>query len=366
MNCINTLKELMLIKSDDSIRNNFEIINFIKDLFLSCDDIKILSTEDSKNKSMLIGVNTKLDNCSGGLLFSGRINTVYPSNTDFHTYIKEGSIYGPGALCMKYFIACLSQALPRLKKSPKPVIIAFPFVDQSGVTGVKSIISYMQEHSIHPDLCIQGEPTRFSFLVKASGCYQYRMKISCSGGHASMCNVLSSPFYIAAEFVKQIQQLNQDQDLGIVNIAVMEGGRALNQISRQCTVYYDVRTSSLDFKQRVSEIVEVLKQKAEAMGNGMSLNNTILANSVPILDNRHSQWIKRLSPIASSGEPAMHAITEAGFYQEAGIDTLVFGAGDMRIAHSEMEHIKIEDLEKYTEAICSIAEIYNKEMAEVL
>ena len=46
--------------------------------------------------------------------------------------------------------------------------------------------------------------------------------------------------------------------------------------------------------------------------------------------------------------------SEAGFYQAIGIDTLMCGAGDPKLAHGSDEHISVDDLNTYAEFLMKL------------
>ena len=52
-------------------------------------------------------------------------------------------------------------------------------------------------------------------------------------------------------------------------------------------------------------------------------------------------------------EKPYDAATEAGFYQELGIDSIIFGCGDIKDAHAANEKIVIQDYKKYCELLMS-------------
>ena len=49
--------------------------------------------------------------------------------------------------------------------------------------------------------------------------------------------------------------------------------------------------------------------------------------------------------------------TEAGYYNLLGITCLVFGAGDIALAHSENEYVSISNLEMYNKYLIQLLEI---------
>ena len=50
--------------------------------------------------------------------------------------------------------------------------------------------------------------------------------------------------------------------------------------------------------------------------------------------------------------------TEAGFYQTYGANVLIFGCGDISVAHSENEHVEIDKLVEFNKYFIDILDTF--------
>lgn len=119
---LDNLKELVAI---NSYSNGDEIIEYIKKRFSSIsEEIMVIKNKENNNKSILVGVNTKLKDIEP-IVLSGHIDTVAPNYEKYLTNPLEltqldGKAYGLGSIDMKSFTAVILDYLNELKLFLRP------------------------------------------------------------------------------------------------------------------------------------------------------------------------------------------------------------------------------------------------------
>ena len=114
---LENLKELVKI---NSYENKYKIIEYLKNRFqLICEEIKIVKNKENNNRSILIGINTKLKYVET-IFLSGHIDTVAPDFEKYNTNPLElternGKAYGLGSIDMKSFVAVILDKIKQLK-----------------------------------------------------------------------------------------------------------------------------------------------------------------------------------------------------------------------------------------------------------
>ena len=114
---LENLKELIEI---NSYENKEKIIEYLKNKFsLICEEIIIVKNKENNNKSILVGINTKLKDIEP-IVLSGHIDTVAPDFTKYNTnplelIIIDNKAYGLGSIDMKSFTAVILDNINKLK-----------------------------------------------------------------------------------------------------------------------------------------------------------------------------------------------------------------------------------------------------------
>lgn len=135
--------------------------------------------------------------------YAGHLDVVPPGDgwqgDPFDPEIRGDLLYGRGAVDMKGSIAAFVAALDDI--DPQMGIISLIITgDEEGPAtyGTKSIMRYMAEHNIKPDLCLVGEPTSVNTLgdmIKIGRRGSVNMWVSVDGmqGHVAYPHLADNP-----------------------------------------------------------------------------------------------------------------------------------------------------------------------------
>lgn len=362
------LVDLIGLKTDGSTEDNKIFVDYVCEILQKNNvRFKRLPNPDGQKENIIAGLNIDgFKNIDSGIVFSGHMDTVGANVRDWDTNpyaaVKiNNSIYGRGTVDMKYFIAVVLSAIPELKKVNMPVFFLFTCDEETEVHGIEVLTNFLQMRNIHPDYALIGEPTDCKLCVANKGYLGFRTVIKGVAAHSSRPDLGVNAAYAAAKFVAKIEELSQEYITKgtTLNVGVISGGEGRNSIPSEMTLDWEIRYFEQAHKNEIlQKISQFEKELTEVYKN--SFIRTKTQESLPVFERRdNSKIVETAKKILESEISTMPHATEAGFLQKLGIDTLICGAGDEKLAHSSSEHIHIPDMEKYEEFLIRLAKTLN-------
>lgn len=362
MNNLNILEELVGIRSDiecDSILGYIEnkIKNKVNEI------IYVNNIEDNK-KNMIIGINTKLKNIEP-IVLSGHIDTVGADEekcdtNPYNLFIKKDRAYGLGIIDMKCFVSSVINILDFLKGYKLPVILVLTTDEETNLFGINSVINKFKELNIKPKFTIIGEPTSFEINNKANGCYEYKVEVYGKSCHSSTPKDGINSICILSRIVTYIEELAETYDNLTMSCDLICGGTIINRVPDYATMSFDIRTTSVD---NYNEVINLIKNKIEVLEEKynckISINNEL---KIPPLSCKNLEKIESLSKNLDLNVGIFKGGCEAGYYEEYSGDAVLFGVGDLSLAHKPNEYLVVENYKKYNkkliELLNEVKEIY--------
>ena len=293
--------------------NYREIIDLLVGRLEAIDGCQVHIQEIGENKANVVGIFGEPD-----LLINCHMDTVKPSKAwsqdPLHMYQKDGRIYGLGACDTKGNIYMVIKALE--EKMPKNLMVLFSVDEESGIrTGVKYFLESQYAEGIKR--AIVCEPTELKLVSRHRGYYSFTLEDIAESAHSSTG--------AKGAIIKAAHNVIKLDELGF-NVGIIQGGSAGNVVSSSCTYRTSIRTFD-----GLELVVEKIKDNCPGTRIENRFNGPPLINEDPKFEGQFHQvdfW------------------TEGSLFQEAGINTVVFGAGSIDQAHSEDEFVEGWQLEK--------------------
>lgn len=276
----------------------------------------------------------------------------------FEARLVDGRLFGRGACDAKGSVAAMVTAFERLYQARHrlrgQVILSLVGAEEIGGWGVLREI----ELGLRADAAIVGEPTKLTPHVAHKG----RMVIEVitrgisvhSSDPDSGVNAISKMARLIQEFDALHERVRRQRHplLGTASSAVtrIHGGVAVNVVPGECVLQIDRRLlpgeqaddALREYRDIVDRLdaglpgpkteVRLLQAKAPAETAGTKLPETIQTVAAKILER----------PVEPEGFPATCDMTHLA--NEGGIPTVIFGPGDLALAHQYDEHISVEDV----------------------
>ncbi len=348
------LERLVSVDTANMDGNKKELISCIlKDFFGFAKTSQVLYTGDSIS-AMLFGINCDLMTASNGLVFSGHIDTV-PSNAKYA--FDDFCFCGRGTSDMKSFFPCLKEIFKNIdvKGIRIPIIVAVSFDEETSNKGISAIKEYLLDNNIKHRYCIVGEPTSSTYSLSSYGCYDFDITIKGEESHVSnkgKHNAIDD----LLKCMNALKRMASSYDATTVKITYVRAGETLNVSPSACRLGFQIRTLNIE---NVTAICDHLSSLMSADGVVMSLVKC--NNDLPPFLNPDSYVGKILGNNNGASHIDFPATTEAGGFQELGIDTVICGPGDIKLAHRADEHIYYSDMKEYNLLIEKCIQILNLE-----
>ena len=362
-----TLADLVAIDSVSS-RSNAEII---ADLEKRCEKLGFStqrfshSDENGVEKINLVAqtsvcdsssTETQTEVCATELALVGHTDTVpYDPHWDGALTLTERAdkLFGRGACDTKAFIAAALTAVESLdlKSLSKPLALVFTCDEEIGCLGAKRLADAKPFTARY---AIVGEPTSLQPMRAGKGYSLAQITVRGREAHSAYPQLGVSAIFRAAQLIEKIEsiagELKQDRHADFdppyttLNVGVINGGSAKNIVPGECRFTLEWRTipgqASEHVLNLVQEAVESLQKKdteficeiAAARADD-SFETPADSAVVYFLENQARK---------SSGTVAFG--TEAPSMIALGAEAVVFGPGDIRVAHRTGEFVPKDQL----------------------
>jgi acetylornithine deacetylase len=366
-----TTAELLarLVSFDTTSRNsNLALIGFVRE-YLDAHGIPYrVSTDTTGEKAnihAIIGPHGP-----GGIALSGHVDTVPVdgqawSADPFTLRRAQGRLYARGAADMKGFVSACLSAVPDIKARnlARPLHLFISYDEEVGCNGARRLIQDFDESGLKPALCVVGEPSGMQPILAHKGKLNLGVTVRGVTGHSAEpgkgVNAIQAAgeavAYVAAEARRLAKEGPFEEGFDpphtTIHIGTIRGGTILNIIPELCEFTMEWRTIPGDdaarhvqrMKQFVADTVEPAMRAVSAKtGFAFEVLTTMPGLS---LDPSHAltDIVKQLTGSNSAGKVSYG--TEGGFYQGAGIATIICGPGHIAQAHQPDEWVAQEQLD---------------------
>ncbi|MBB2973096.1 acetylornithine deacetylase [Mesorhizobium sp. RMAD-H1] len=296
-----------------------------------------------------------------GYILSGHMDVVSASEpawtADPFVLRREGDrLYGRGTTDMKGFLACAMAALPGVAAMNlrRPLHLAFSYDEEAGCRGVPHLIGALPDLCATPLGAIIGEPSRMQPVRAHKGKAAARLEVIGRSGHSSRPDLGRNAVHAMAGLITQTVAYSRSLENGpfdpnfeppysSLQVGVVSGGQAVNIIPDRCTADIEVRAVSGVSPSCLLEPVRAQLFALRDSGFDVAWHEL---SAYPALSLPEESKLAALL-ITLTGQEALTAVsygTEAGLYQQAGIDAIICGPGDIGRAHRPDEYIEIGEL----------------------
>jgi succinyl-diaminopimelate desuccinylase len=295
----------------------------------------------------------------GALTLSGHLDTVPVgpqaswSVPPHGGVVRDGRLYGRGALDMKGPVAAMVIALLRLSAAAEApagdIVLALTAGEEIDSRGARLLAE--GGHLDGTAMIVVGESTGFDVGIAHRGALWLRVETQGALGHGSLSSRQDTALCRLVEWLHPFQELEDllaaaHDDLlghGRVTLTMLSGGDAPNVVPGQASAVLDLRTVPA---QRHASLIEALHRRAE----GVSI--TVLRDSppVPVAPRPLIDASVRAVTAVTGRRPrelGLPYLTDASVLVDVlGVPAVVVGPGAPEQAHSFDEHVPVVELVK--------------------
>jgi len=274
--------------------------------------------------------------------------------------IKEGKAYGLGVIDMKCFTSSVMLLVEKLKEYRFPIVLVLTGDEESNLYGVNNIIDEFKKLMIKPKFTIVGEPTSFDIKNVSNGCYEYEVEVYGKGCHSSTPKNGINAICVVARLVTFIEELANKYNNLTMSCDLISGGSIINRVAEYSSMSFDIRTTS---NESYREVLLLINNKIEELKDVYKANIQIQNKlAIPVLNPKNNEKIEVLAKTLNLNITSFTGGCEAGYFSEYSGESILFGVGDLSLAHKPNEYLVINDYIKYNdklvEMIDSLEELY--------
>jgi acetylornithine deacetylase len=358
-----------LVSFDTTSRNsNLALIGFVRE-FLDAQGIPYrISTDAAREKANIHAIVGPQE--AGGIALSGHVDTVPVDGQawtadPFTLRPADGRLYARGAADMKGFVAACLAAVPAIKARAlaRPLHLFISYDEEVGCHGAQRLLQDLTESGLKPALCVVGEPSGMQPILAHKGKLNLAVRVRGLTGHSSEpgrgVNAVQAAgeavAYVAAEARRLAREgpfeAGFDPPHTTIHVGTIQGGTILNIIPERCAFTMEWRNIPADdpmrhmerMRQYVAGNIEPAMHAVSA-GTGFDFEVTTEMPGLSLgADHELTAIVKQLTGSNSTGKVSYG--TEGGFYQNAGIATIVCGPGHIAQAHQPDEWIGQDQLD---------------------
>lgn len=299
------------------------------------------------------------------LILNGHLDTVPAEGAWEHDpfvgIVEGGKIYGLGAADMKGAISAMIATMLRIRKDfahkMKGKVLLVRVADEERRNfGSKSFLKTPPE----VDYAVIGEPTNMDLAVSNRGVLRVVITTSGKAAHCSNPGAGVNAIYKMQKVVAALEEdalrisAGESEYYAKPSLAVtlIKGGTGENIIPDTCEITIDRRVTSeesIDGVERgINDILKTLRVEDHELEYSVRRTEQ-LAGWAAKHNSALLQLSKKVYRRCLLRDPVMRDLggtSEAGLFAAAGIDTLLCGPGDIRVAHSRYESVPLPQLEE--------------------
>jgi acetylornithine deacetylase len=358
-----------LVAFDTTSRNsNLKLIGFVR-AYLDAHRVQYrISTDETGEKANIHAILGPQG--PGGMALSGHVDTVPVegqawSADPFTLRRDNGRLYARGACDMKGFVASCLAAVPDFQATrlQRPLHLFISYDEEVGCQGAERLIVDLEESGLKPALCVVGEPSGMKPILAHKGKLNMNVRVRGLPGHSSEpskgVNAVQAAgeaiAYVAAEARRLAKEgpfvEGFDPPHTTIHVGTMRGGTILNIIPEYAEFVMEWRNVPGDDAMRHAErlqahVARTIEPAMHAVGprTGFSYEITTQMPGMALdPDHELTSVVKQLTGSNSTGKVSYG--TEGGYYQNAGIPTIICGPGHIAQAHQPDEYVAQSELD---------------------
>ncbi|MAU21720.1 MAG: acetylornithine deacetylase [Martelella sp.] len=350
-----------------SSESNLPVIAYIAERLSDCGARVEILTDATGTKANLFA--TLGDDRPGGLMLSGHSDVVPVddqlwTSDPFTLAERDGKFFGRGTCDMKGFIAaCLAkrETLAEIAAS-KPIHFAFTHDEEVGCIGARALTEWLSEREVRPALAIVGEPTMMRVIEGHKGCCEYTVTFTGRSGHSSAPELGVNAVEYAARYIGRLMELRErlmarvpegsryQPPYATLNVGALEGGLSHNVIAPRAVLRWETRPVIAEDLSLVKDDIAAycardLLPAMRAVAPEADIETEVIGEAAALFPKNENA--ARDLAFRLTGEDRADVVpfgTEAGFFQEIGMDAVVCGPGSIDQAHKPDECLSADQL----------------------
>lgn len=275
--------------------------------------------------------------------------------------IRGGKLHGRGSCDVKGFLACILAAVSRvdLQSLKKPLAVVLTADEEVGCIGAKFLA---RKKAFRARRMIIGEPTGLRPVRAGKGYALGEIVVRGKQAHSAYPEHGHSAIFDAARVVTALERVARklrrhknrafDPPFTTLNVGLIQGGTAKNIIPGECRITVEWRPVP------GQDIHWAARLIGEAMASVRGIDATFEVQRLqpPFEPSPSDELASLVASLAHRRPAAVPFGTEAAHLSSLTEEAIVFGAGDMTVAHTGHEYVPLKELNACTKHLTAIIE----------
>jgi acetylornithine deacetylase len=358
------LTDIIAIDSTSSLSNE-PVVAYIERYFddsdVSC--YRLPAHEEGKYNVILV----KGDPSENGLTLCGHMDTVpaTPRNWQGNPWALtevDGNWYARGSCDMKGFVAIAMQAIERAQLTSGCLAVLLVCDEELGSYGAKHVLDNGLPVSI-PKQVIIGEPTSLQVVRLHKGHLSMEVSIEGVSAHTGSPHLGKNALVeggkvicALAKLSKKYEKLRTDcsghfpevAKFPVLTVSTVKSGNAINVVPDSCNIGIGMRLLP---DQNKEEVVAEIKEAIKIVCNLPWVLKELGDNPTMLTSESSSvnKWL--CEHIGQEESVGVSYGTDGGYLSRGGYECVLYGAGDIAVAHKPDEFVPINEMETCVQTI---------------
>jgi acetylornithine deacetylase len=346
------------------------LVDFVAD-YLDGGESRIerLASPDGSKANLVVRAGPEPED-SGGITLSGHMDVVPAEELEWRTdpfrLSRSGDTWvGRGACDMKGFLALainrLAGSEPRRLRRPLALLLTYD--EEVGTIGARRFAESANPSISLPRDVVIGEPTSLRVVRLHKGMLRLQLTFLGRAAHSGYPHLGRNAIEPAARAIVALAELRATMErerpphgehfpevpYAALNIGVVGGGSAANVIPDRCTVQLGIRLLP---GMRAEQMAGRVRETVAAAMPQEQCELTVLGESpAMMLEEAAPLHLELRAMVGQDGTGSVAFATDAGWLQRAGYRCVIFGPGNIEVAHRPNEFVPIAELERAGEVL---------------
>jgi len=266
----------------------------------------------------------------------------------------DGKLFGRGACDTKAFIAASLTAIEalELKSLTRPIALIFTADEEIGLIGAKRLA---ETRAIRPRYAIVGEPTSLQPMRAGKGYCIAEVTIKGREAHSAYPSLGSSAVFGAANLIVAIEKIASkleaeqhaafDPPYTTLNVGLLHGGSAQNVIPGACRFTLEWRPIPGQDPMRLLDLLDQAIAEEKKRDPEFTCEVDAARSDEGFDTSTGSRLVTLLEELTGNAAGTVAFGTEAAQMTELGAEAVVFGPGNIRVAHRTGEFVPAAELD---------------------
>ncbi|MGI5838344.1 MAG: ArgE/DapE family deacylase [bacterium] len=294
------------------------------------------------------------------LMLNGHIDTVSAEgmvHPPFQASLKEGRVYGRGALDMKGGLTAILCAIKAVKKAGLKlrgdVVFAGVADEEYASIGTEAVV-----RDYRTDGAVICEPSNLDVIVAHKGFAWIKVDVRGKAAHGSLYQEGIDAISKAGKVLQAVDAYEKEKlhanshplvGSPSIHASLISGGKELSTYPDFCRIEYERRTIPGETEAQVRDEMKAILDRIAASDRSFQADSEVFFYRPPLEVPYEAAVVKSLHDAftAATGKVPKYAgksgWMDSAILQAAGVPTVVFGPGG-RGSHAAEEYVELEDV----------------------